>query len=118
MDFVAIQFVSQPRKRREFLLTVRPLMDLTRREPGCTSFRLFHELENRMVSLAVGTWETPRDLDRYLQSDLFQVLLGTASLLRAPPDTHVNGIPCGSAGTSSKSRPLRQPRPRWNRKTW
>ncbi|MEW6444387.1 MAG: antibiotic biosynthesis monooxygenase family protein [bacterium] len=93
MDFVTVQFISKPRKHHEFLLTIRSLVKLTRQEPGCTGLRFFHDAEDGMVSLLIGTWESPEDLHRYFQSELFQVLLGTASLLRGDPEVRVNGFP-------------------------
>ena len=93
MRFLTVEFVPQPKKHREFLLTIQHLVELTRKEPGCTSARLFHEAQDQVVYLLVGDWESPEHLDRYVQSDLFQVLFGTASLLRERPKIRVNGVP-------------------------
>ena len=88
-----MEVVPLPKKHREFLLTIQPLVEMTLQEQGCTNFRLFHDAQDQVVYLLVGDWESPGHLDHYLQSDLFQVLLGTASLLRQPPKIRVNGTP-------------------------
>ena len=96
MSFLIVEFVPQPKKHREFLLTIQQLVELARQEQGCMSARLFHEVQDQVVYMLVCDWESPGQLDRYLQSDLFQVLLGTASLLREPPTFRVNGTPSES----------------------
>lgn len=92
MSFLTVEFVPRPKKHREFVLTIQPLVEMTRQEQGCTNFRLFHDAQDQVAYLLVGDWESPGHLDRYLQSDLFQVLLGTASLLREPPKIRVDGV--------------------------
>ena len=93
MSFLTMEFAPRPKKHREFLLTIQPLVELTRKEPGCRNFRSFHDTQDQVAYLLASDWESPEDMDHYLQSDLFQVLLGTASLLREPPKIRVNGSP-------------------------
>jgi quinol monooxygenase YgiN len=118
LSFLTVEFVPRPEKHREFLLTIQPLVELTREEQGCTTVRLFHDTQDQVVYLLVGDWESPGHVDRYVQSDLFQVLLGTSSLLRERPKIRVDGIPRASASTNETVRararqgtPTEQPGP-------
>ena len=63
---------------------------------------MFNDAQDQLVYLLVGDWESPGHMDRYLQSDLFQVVLGTASLLRERPKIRVNGIPPETIGATDK----------------
>ena len=102
MSFLTVEFAPRPNKHREFVLTLQPLVEMTRQEQGCTNFRLFHDAQDQVAYLLVGDWESPEHLDSYLQSDLFQVLLGTASLLQEPPKVRVNGIPPATVRATDK----------------
>ena len=93
MSFLTLEFIARHNKHREFLLTIRPLVELTRKEPGCRNFRSFHDTQDQVAYLLVSDWESSEHMDQYLGSDLFQVLLGTASLLREPPKVRINGYP-------------------------
>ena len=107
MSFLTVEFVPRPKKHREFLLTIQPLVEMTQQEQGCTSARLFHDAQDPSVYLLVGDWESPGHVDLYLQSGLFQVLLGTASLLRERPKIRVNGIPPETMRATDKVREKR-----------
>ena len=107
MSFLTVEFVPRPKKHREFLLTIQPVVEMTQREQGWTSARLFHDAQDRLVYLLVVDWESPGHVDRYLHSGLFQVLLGTASLLREQPKIRVNDIPPETMRATDKVKPRR-----------
>jgi quinol monooxygenase YgiN len=107
LSFLTVEFLPRSKKHREFLLTIQPLVEMTLEEQGCKSARLFHDAQDQIVYLLVGDWESPGHLDRYLQSDLFQVLLGTASLLRERPKIRVNGISPETMRAIDKVNPKR-----------
>ena len=53
-------------------------------EAGCLSFALFCNMEDKNLLNLLEEWQSRKDLDQHLQSDMFGVLLGTKSLLIEP----------------------------------
>ena len=76
----------QPENRREFLQTLCSLIQTTRNEKGCISHHAYQDLENSNHFLSTADWESQADLDNYLRSDRFSVLMGAVRLLCEPPE--------------------------------
>lgn len=92
MIVITIGMKVYPEKRKEFLQTVRALIDSIRNEKGCISYRLYQDIENENDLILVDEWETQEDLDNHLQSDCFGVLIGAMSLLSEPPEIKFNAV--------------------------
>src|SRR5262245_52497136 len=78
-------FVVRPEHRKELLLTISPLLELIRANPGCRTYRFFAEDGDPNSFLLVGEWETREAWDEHLKSDHFAVLLGSLHLLSSAP---------------------------------
>ena len=68
-------------KRTEVMQTLLSMIEPTENERGCLSFHAFRDLEDNNGFDLIAEWETREDLDHYIRSDRFSVLLGTKSLL-------------------------------------
>ena len=84
MILVIMEMTVLPAKRKEFLQTVHALIQSIRKEKGCIKCSACQDIENENTFCMIQGWETQKELDRYLQSDLFEVLLGTKNFLSEP----------------------------------
>jgi quinol monooxygenase YgiN len=71
-------------KRTEVMQTLLSMIEPTEGERGCLSCHVFRDIEDKNDFDLVLEWETREDLDHYIRSDRFSVLLGTKSLLLEP----------------------------------
>jgi len=63
-----------------------------RKEKGCVSCSLWHDIENKNTFCLIEEWKTQPDFDNYLRSDLFTVLLGTKNLMSQPLKIKFNKV--------------------------
>ena len=71
-------------KRTEVMQTLLSMIEPTENEMGCLSFHAFGDIEDKNGFDLIAKWKTREDLDHYIRSDRFSVLLGTKSLLCEP----------------------------------
>jgi quinol monooxygenase YgiN len=76
-------------KQKEVLQTLISMTEPPGKEQGCLSYGIFHDIEEKSVFILISEWETRQQLDRYMRSDRFSVLLGTKSLLCHPIKTQI-----------------------------
>jgi quinol monooxygenase YgiN len=79
-------------KRTEVMQTLLSMIEPTENERGCLSFHAFRDLEDNNGFDLIAEWETREDLDHYIRSDRFSVLLGTKSLLYEPPRIEIHTV--------------------------
>ena len=70
-------------KRREFLQTMRRLLEPSKRATGCRTFDFYLDATDENSTLLVSEWDTETDLNNYLQSDDFAILRGALTVLSA-----------------------------------
>ncbi|MFZ3044465.1 MAG: antibiotic biosynthesis monooxygenase family protein [Desulfatirhabdiaceae bacterium] len=76
-------------KQKEVLQTLISMTEPPGREQGCLRYGIFHDIEENTVFILISEWETRQQLDRYMRSDRYSVLLGTKSLLCNPIQTQI-----------------------------
>jgi len=79
-------------KRIEVMQTLLSMIEPTENERGCLSFHAFRDLEDKNGFDLIAEWETLEDLEHYLKSARFSVLLGTKSLLCEPPRIGIHTV--------------------------
>jgi quinol monooxygenase YgiN len=92
MFVVRITMTSMPDKQLEVMQTLLSMIEPTGIETGCLSYAGFRDIENMNRFNLLGEWESREDLDRYIRSARFGVLLGTKSLLREPPQIEIHTV--------------------------
>ncbi len=80
-----------PGKQKEVVQTLLSLPQPSVNE-GCLSYDILGDIENTNVINLVSEWQTRRQLNRYISSDRFSVLLGTKSLLCEPLDIQILNV--------------------------
>jgi quinol monooxygenase YgiN len=75
---------SRSEKRTEITQTVRELVNQIGKNTKCRRVNSYRDIEDENTFILVKDWSTMHDLDEYLSSRLFKVLLGVHPLLEYP----------------------------------
>ena len=92
MIIVKVTMNALMEKRTEVMQTLLSMIEPTENEPGCLSSQGFLDIENKNGFSLIAEWNTREDLDHYIRSDRFSVLLGTRSLLCEPPQIEIHTV--------------------------
>jgi quinol monooxygenase YgiN len=92
MVIVIIKLNARPEKCLELKQSLLAMIEPTRKEKGCLSHNIFQDIKNDNDFSLFQVWHTRADLDDYLRSDLFTVLIGTRYLLIQPSEISVNEV--------------------------
>lgn len=79
-------------KRTEVIQTLLSMIEPTENESGCLSCHAFRDIEDKNGFDLIAEWETREDVDHYIRSGRFSVLLGTKSLLCEPPQIRIHTV--------------------------
>jgi quinol monooxygenase YgiN len=80
---------GMPEKQLEIKQTLLTMIAPTEKKPGCISFGVFCDIEDKNCFRLLGEWETREKLDHHIASPQFGVLLGTQALLCKPLETRI-----------------------------
>ena len=92
MIIVRITMNALIEKRTEVMQTLLSMIEPIENERGCLSCRGFRDIEGKNGFSLVAEWETRENMDHYIRSDRFSVLLGTKSLLCEPPQIEIHTV--------------------------
>jgi quinol monooxygenase YgiN len=92
MILVRIIMNVLPEKQKEVMQTLLSMIDIAGKEKGCLSYDGFCDIDGKTVFNLIEEWETREDLDRYIRSERFSVLLGTKSLLAKPMEMKIHTV--------------------------
>ena len=81
-----------PEKQKELMQTLLSMIEPAGKEKGCLSYDVFCDMDGKTVFNLIEEWETREDLDRYIRSERFSVLLGTKSLLAKPLEMKIHTV--------------------------
>lgn len=81
-----------PGKHLEMMQTLISMIEPTVKEPGCTSFEVFCDIEDKSRFCLLEAWKTREYLDHHMASHRFGVLLGTKPLLREPLEIQIHTV--------------------------
>ena len=84
MITASITIHGQPGKRTEILQTIKGIRDQLGRDTRCRQVKVYQDIDDENTFFFVENWLTERDLDDYLTSRLFRVLLGVTPILKEP----------------------------------
>jgi quinol monooxygenase YgiN len=79
-------------KRTEVMQTLLSMIEPTENERGCLRCHIFRDIENKNGFCLIVEWEARKDLDDYIRSARFSVLLGTKSLLCEPAQIEIHTV--------------------------
>ena len=92
MILTRIIFTTLPEKRKELMQTLISMFETNGKENGCISHDIFCDIHEATVFNLIEEWKTREDLNRYIKSERFSVLLGTKSLLSRPLEIKIHSV--------------------------
>jgi quinol monooxygenase YgiN len=84
MIIVTLRMTVRPDKRRDFMESIRGMLEPTRVERGCISYRLYEDIENKNIFTLVEEWKTRDDLEKHVRTNNYRMFLGLMDLLSEP----------------------------------
>ena len=81
MIVVKINLKVFPEKQLEFKQTLLSMIESIRLEEGCLSFKVLNDTMDEYHFNLLEEWETRKDMNNHIRSNLFGVLLGSRILL-------------------------------------
>ena len=85
MILVRITLTVLAEKQMELWQTLFSLIERVKQEKGCNSYAVFCDIIDKNRFCIIEEWTNQKDLNHYLKSLEFSVLLGTKPLLLEPP---------------------------------
>ena len=92
MILAIIEMNARPAKRKELLQTLHALIQELRKEKICIKCSAGQDIGNKNIFRVIEEWGNQQDLDNYLRSDLFTVLIGVKNLLSEPLKIELNTV--------------------------
>jgi len=92
MIVIRIAMNVLPEKQKELVQTILSMIGPMEKEAGCLSCALFCNIEDKNLLILLEEWQTRKDLNRHLRSEMFSVLLGTKSLLCDRPQIQIHTV--------------------------
>jgi quinol monooxygenase YgiN len=89
---VIIKLNARSEKCLELKQSLLAMIEPTRKEKGCLGHNIFQDIENDNGFSLIQMWQSRDDLDDYVRSDLFTVLIGTRYLLSRPAKISANEV--------------------------
>ena len=116
MILVIMEMTVLPVKRKEFLQTLHALIQSIRKEKGCIKCSACLDIKDENTFCMIQGWETQKELDRNLRSDLFKVLLGTKNFLSEPGEIKFYTVSSttGKEAVQKARGKISGRRPNWN----
>jgi quinol monooxygenase YgiN len=89
MILVTIRMKVLAEKRKELCQTIALLIGSLRTEKGCGRCNFYRSMEDENELCILEEWDTRKNLNSHLKSELFRVLRGAMSLLQEPHEKEV-----------------------------
>ena len=92
MILATLKIIVQPERQTDLLETMRGMLEPTRVERGCLSYRLYEDVEDRNTFVLVEEWKTQKDLESHIRTDNQRRLLALMDLLSEQPELRFNTV--------------------------
>lgn len=92
MILATLRMTVRPEMRNDLLKTVIGMLEPSRVEKGCLSYRLYEDVENSNALFLVEEWKTQKDLDNHIRSDNQRRLLVLMDFLSEKPELRFNTV--------------------------
>jgi len=106
-----LRMIVRPERRQDLLETMRGILEPTRVERGCLSYRLYEDVEDRNTFVLIEEWATQKDLERHIRTDNQRQLLALMDLLSEQPELRFNTV-SSTAGMDLIEDVLKTDKPR------
>ena len=89
MIVIKITMNAIPSKQLEMTQTFLSMIEPTEKEAGCIGYGVFCDTKDKNCFCLLEEWKTREDLDQYIASHQFSILLGLQALLCEPMDIQI-----------------------------
>lgn len=89
MYISSVRMRGRADKRKEILQTINGISDQVRLKKGCLSAHSYQDLNDENSFCLIEVWETQLDMEEYLHSKLYAVLLGAKTILLEGPEVKI-----------------------------
>jgi quinol monooxygenase YgiN len=86
------RMIVRSERRGDLLRTIKGILEPTRVERGCLSYRLYTDVENRNAFVLLEEWATQEDFERHILTENEQRLLTLLDLLSVEPELRFNTV--------------------------
>lgn len=104
--------VVRPERRNDLLEAMRGMLEPSRVERGCLSYRLYEDIEDRNAFVLLEEWATQQDLESHIRTDNQGRLLALMDLLIERPEIRFNTVSNTAGMELIESVLLKSPRSR------
>jgi quinol monooxygenase YgiN len=87
-----IRMTIPHKKRGEVLKIVRSVAEQCKDDPGCLSYGIYGDLQEKNVLMLEEVWRTDEDLNRHIRSDEYRELLLILEMAPKQPEIRFNTI--------------------------
>jgi len=108
MILVTIRMKVLAEKRLELSQTISLLMGPLRTEKGCRGCNFYRSMEDENELCILEVWDTRKNMNSHLKSELFRVLRGAMSLLQEPFEMMFHTVATGKKRTEARFQPAVQ----------
>lgn len=92
MHIVTLRIKVPRNQRANFLDAARRVVGPTAVQPGCTSCRLYQDVNDSDAVFLVEEWETRKELEQHLKSDRYRIVLSLLDMSEKPPEFKLSTI--------------------------
>lgn len=92
MILATIRMVIPPQRRAEVLKTLKSLSAEAGLQQGCLGSRLYRDENDDAVFMVEDVWRSQEDLDRYLRSENYRLMLLLMEMAGEPPEIKFQSI--------------------------
>lgn len=92
MIVFSMRIIVDSVRRQALIASLLPLLEPMRVTPGCMACRLYADFEDANAFCIVADWARAEDLDVYLRSGVYDVLLGAIEMGRCIPEVHFDTL--------------------------
>src|SRR5512143_1439503 len=89
---VTLKMIVRPERRSDLLDTMRGILEPSRVERGCLSYRLYQEVQDENAFVLVEEWKTQKDLESHIRTDNQRQLLALMDLLSEQYEVKFNAV--------------------------
>lgn len=68
------------------------VLGATQAMPGCKEYNIYRSVHDSLDVVLLGTWQSDKDLEQYIRSDVFTRILRAMEISIAPPKTEFNHV--------------------------
>jgi quinol monooxygenase YgiN len=87
-----LKIVPHPDKRDAVFEILRSVIELTRGRPGCMGCATYEEHNHQRSIFYMEQWESKEELNRHIQSSLYNWILGAMELASEVPEIYFHEV--------------------------